>query len=118
MIIEIIFLFNPHNNPEIGTLAIPILQIRKWKQFVQIEGIKRHKLLLALSVLLCGRSLPHKREFDWWKKKAPLYTSLVISKDRGWFCIPKKSHEVLGHFQRGSLSSKREDVGLCGVRME
>lgn len=47
VVIEIILLFNQHNNSDIGTLAIPFLQIRKLKQFLQM-GIK--KLVFVLSV--------------------------------------------------------------------
>ena len=69
---------------------------------------------LVLSEHLCGKWLPPTAEYGWWKMRPSYALPWQSVRVEVGFYVPKKPHEVLGHFQRGNLASKR-DVGLCGI---
>lgn len=63
VIMDTVLLFDSHNNPAIGTIAIPILYMRKLKQLVHIEDVKRRSCCWCCRHL-GGKSLLRMEEQD------------------------------------------------------
>lgn len=106
--IDIIFLFNPHSNPETGTWALLILQIRKQRQLVQIEDVKRH--------CCCWHVSAHCQcifVVELSNKIRPPFIPWSPVRIRVGFVFVKSHMKFLGASKEAACPVK--DVELCGI---